>query len=123
MDNPDKKSTSLEDRLIGAVVSAFAAACTIIVLSLLFLAVSAKGGSAEPALSLFPYIYPKGLLIIITVSSILGFFLSFDKITNIFSFFWGTHSVWEEDWMQKLAIAIVITIAIGVVVHYLLSDK
>jgi hypothetical protein len=120
MDKPDDKPTTLEERLIGAFISAIAMACTIAVLSFVFFVMLAKG-RFEGVHLLFHFVFSKASLFIIAATAVLGFFLSFDKMADIFSSLWGTHPVWEEDWMQKLAIAIVITIATGAVAYYLLS--
>ena len=113
MENPDNKPITLEERLIGSFISAIAMACTIAVLSFIFFVITAKGRYAGAQL-LFNFIFFKISMFIIAAAAVLGFFLNFDKMVNIFSSLWGTRSAGTDStnkFVTLIAIAIAACIA------------
>lgn len=108
---------SFGERLATAFVSIAATAITIIVLPWMF---SAIGGNAESFL-LYNWIFSKLGILILVASAIAGFFLGADRMANVLSFFWGTHSIWEEEWFQKIFIGFFVLLAIGLLVHFVMN--
>lgn len=94
-----------------------AAALTLLVLPWVFVAM---GRAGEP-LALYAWVFSKVGLAIISVATAAGFVLGSERMANVFSFFWGTHPVWEEDWFQRLAAALVVVVAVGVIGHLVLA--
>jgi len=117
MDNPDNKPATLEERLIGAFISAIAMACSIAALSFVFFVISSRGHFAGLEL-FFHFVFSKISLFIIGGASVLGFFLKFDTMLNIFSSLWGTNP--EYDIFSANKFVIVIAAAIAIVVAALL---
>jgi len=111
MEKPDKNSTTLEERLIGAFISAFAMACTIAVFSFIFFVITAKGRFAGTQL-LFNFVFLKISLFFVSGAAVLGFFLSFDKMVEIFSSLWGTGSTSENNPANNFVIVIGFTVVI-----------
>lgn len=110
--SPHNDSTrSFSERLVDAFVSTFAAAATLLVLPWVF---AAKGGES---FTLYVWIFSKMGLVIIASAAVAGFLLGSEKMANAFSFFWGTHSIWQEEWFQKCFLGLVIIVLVGVVGH------
>ena len=112
MKQPDNRPTTLEERLIGAFISAIAIACTIAVLSFV---IAAKGRFAGAQL-LFNFVFLKISLLFIAGAAVLGFILSFDNMVDIFSSLWGTGSASENSRASNFVIVIGFAIAIVVAV-------
>ena len=112
MDNPDNKPNTLEERLIGAFISAVAMICTIAALSLVFFIISAKGRFAGVQL-LSDFVFSRASLFIVAAAAVLGFFLSFDTMTTLFGSLWGTNTSHENASVSKFVIMVAFTVAIG----------
>jgi hypothetical protein len=108
---------SFGERLATAFVSVAATAITLIVIPLLISAVSGKVQS----FLLYDCIFSKFGILILVASAITGFTLGAEKMANVFSFFWGTHSVWEEEWFQKVLMGIIVVSILGFVGHLALK--
>jgi hypothetical protein len=117
MKHPDDKPTTLEERLIGAFISAIAMACTIAVLSFIFFVITAKGRFAGAQL-LFNFVFLKISLFFIAGAAVLGFLLSFDQMLHIFSSLWGTSSESESNPANNFVIVIGFAVAIVVAVLF-----
>ena len=111
MGEPDNKPTTLEERLIGAFISAIAMACTIAALSFLFFIIAAKGRYAGIQL-FFNFVFSEFSLYIIGLAALLGGFLSFDKMVSIFSTLWGTNPEYDIHSTNKFVIAAVLAAVI-----------
>jgi hypothetical protein len=107
----------LEERLIGAFISAIAMACTIAVLSFIFFVITAKGRFAGAQL-FFNSAFLKISLFFIVGAAVLGFFLSFDKMVNIFSSLWGTSSASENNSANNFVIVVGFAAAIVLAVLF-----
>jgi hypothetical protein len=38
-------------------------------------------------------------------------------MAGVFGFFWGTHSIWEEEWAQRLGVMLAIAAVIAVSIY------
>jgi len=110
-------SISFSERLATAFVSIFAAAGTLLVLPWLF---AASGRGSEPFL-IYAWVFSKTGLIIIASAAVSGFILGSEKMAIVLSFFWGTHAVWEDEWFQKIIVAVIIIVIVGVVGNLVFS--
>ena len=104
---------SFAERLVTALVSIVASALTLLALPWF---ASAIGGNSE-SFQLYDWIFSKLGIFILIISAIAGFLLGSEKMVNTFSFFWGTHSIWDEEWFQKIVIGLFALFAIGLVLH------
>ena len=90
---------TLVERLAVALVSAVAAALTLALYPVaLTLIAGGRGGGPEFEFAAFLYRFvfsTVGLSIIVCVS-VVGFLAGSERMANIFSFFWGTHSFWSD---------------------------
>ena len=93
---------SFGERIATAFVSVAATSITLFAVPLIFLAIAHNG---RP-LILYGWILSKLGILTLFLSAIAGFSLGADRMANVFSFFWGTHSIWEEEWFQKVFIVI-----------------
>ena len=104
---------SFGERLATACVSTAACAITLVALPWVL---SSIGSNSESFL-LYDWIFSTLGISVLIVSAITGFLLGSEKMANVFSFFWGTHSIWEEEWFQKIVIGLFALFAIGLVLH------
>ena len=109
----NETSISLSERVATAFVSIVAAALTLLVLPWIF---ATKGSSGEP-FTLYGWIFSKYGLAIIASAAAAGFIFGSEKMANAFSFFWGTHPVWEEGWFQKGLVALVVIVIVSVLLN------
>jgi hypothetical protein len=102
--------TSLSERLAIALVSAVLAAMTVVLLPFL-LAISGAGIGGFLALEAgagwYGVMVSEIGVVIIVSAAVTGFVVGGDRMANIFSFFWGTHSLWQRlgdrihHWMER----------------------
>jgi uncharacterized membrane protein len=111
------QSITFGERLATAFVSIAATAITLFVLPLI---VSVIVHNGKPML-MFGWIFSKLGILTLFLSAIAGFSLGADRMANVFSFFWGTHTIWEEEWFQKVFIGIFVLLVIGLLVHFALK--
>ena len=112
---PDDKPATLEERLIGAFISAIAMACTIVALSFVIFVIASKGRYVGVQF-FFQFVFSRISLFIIAAAAVLGFFLDFNKMVNIFSFLWGTNPEYDINSMSKFTIIVAVCIAAGIAV-------
>ena len=112
-----RQPISFGERLATAFVSAIATAITLVVVPLVFVMV---GGSYEP-LVVYALVFSKIGIVIISVVSVFGFSVGSERMANILSLFWGTHSAREEEWFQRVVLGFIIVIAVGVVGYYVFT--
>ena len=113
MPSHSNETISFSERIATAFVSTVAAAATLLVLPWVF---AANGGVGE-TLVLYSWLFSKTGLVIIATAAATGFFLDSERMANGFSFFWGTRSVWEEEWFQKCLAGLIIVVVVGLVGH------
>jgi hypothetical protein len=116
MRKPDDQPATLEERLISALISAFAMACTIAALSFIFFVILAKG-RYEGAQLFFNFVFSPISLYIISVTAVFGFLLRFETMLDFFSSLWGTRPAHEPCAMPKFAIVIAIILAALFILH------
>jgi hypothetical protein len=90
---------TLAERLVVAFVSAVAAALTLALYPVaVTLIAGGRGGGPEFEFAAFLYrfVFSSVGLSIIVGASALGFLAGSERMANIFSFFWGTHSFWSD---------------------------
>lgn len=90
---------SLAERFATALVSAFAAALTLLLYPLALLLLSGgSGGGAEFHLGalIYAFAFSKIGISVIIGAAIIGFCVGADRMADIFAFFWGTHSFWAK---------------------------
>ena len=108
---------SFGERIATAVVSIAATAITLFVLPMI---VSVIVHNGKPLL-MYSWLFSKLGIVTLVLSAIAGFSLGADRMTNVFSFFWGTHSIWEEEWFQKLFIGIFALLIVALIVNFVLK--
>jgi hypothetical protein len=108
---------SFSERLATAVVSIAATSITLFALPLI---VSIIVHSGKPLL-MYSWLFSKLGIVTLVLSAIAGFSLGADRMTNVFSFFWGTHSIWEEERFQKLFIGFFALLIVALIVNFLLK--
>lgn len=89
---------TLAERLAVAFVSALAAALTLALYPVaVTLIAGGRGGGTEFEFAVFLYrfVFSKLGLSIIIGASVVGFLAGSERMANIFSFIWGTHSFWS----------------------------
>lgn len=89
---------SLTERLAVALASAFAATLTLALypVALIILGHGGGGGEFELGADFYSFMFWKVGLAVVIASSIAGFCLGPERMANVFSFFWGTHSFWTN---------------------------
>jgi hypothetical protein len=93
------QTDTLGERLVVAFVSAVAAALTLALYPFaLTLIAGGRGGGPEFEFAAFLYrfVFSNVGLSIIVGASVVGFLAGSERMANIFSFFWGTHSFWSD---------------------------
>lgn len=95
------KIDSLTERLVVALVSGVAAALTLalypmVLVVLLLSHGSGSGGEFELGAYFYSFMFSKVGLILVIAASVTGFCVGPERMANIFSFFWGTHSFWTR---------------------------
>jgi hypothetical protein len=84
---------------VVAFVSALAAVLTLVLYPFtLTLIAGGRGGGPEFEFAAFLYrfVFSNVGLSIIVGASFVGFLVGSERMANIFSFFWGTHSFWSD---------------------------
>src|SRR5450830_725899 len=90
---------SLTERLVVALVSGVAAAFTLALYPVALLILgggTGGGGEFELGAHFYSFVFWKVGLFVVIVASIVGFCVGSERMANIFSFFWGTHSFWAS---------------------------
>lgn len=108
---------SFGERLATAFVSIAATAITLFVVPLIITAIAHRG---EPLL-MYSWIFSKLGILTLVLSAIAGFSLGADRMVNVFSFFWGTHSIWEEEWFQKMVIGFFALILVFLLINFIVK--
>ena len=97
--------TWLKERIAVALVSAVAAVLTLALfpIALLLIGGSGGGGGFELTAMYYAVMVSKPSIFIVLVAALTGFWVGPERMANIFSFFWGTHSVWSrlEAYLQE----------------------
>lgn len=90
---------SLTERLAVALVSGVAAALTLTLYPLALVVFSrgaGGGGEFELGAYFYSFMFSKVGLVVVIAASVAGFCVGAERMANIFSFFWGTHSFWTR---------------------------
>src|SRR6266699_1063936 len=90
---------SLTERLAVALVSGVAAVLTLFLFPVaLALLGGGVGGGGELAFGAFFYtfVFSKVGLILVSGAAVAGFCVGSERMANVFSFFWGTHTLWAR---------------------------
>lgn len=90
---------SLTERLVVAMVSGVASALTLALypLALIILGHGTGGGvEFELGAHFYSFVFWKVGLFVIISASVVGFCVGAERMTNVFSFFWGTHEFWKK---------------------------
>jgi hypothetical protein len=103
----------LSDRIATGVVSGVAAALTLLAYPLILAGI----GSDPQPVALYAYIFPGTGLTAILFASVLGFIVGSERMARVFSFFWGTHSVWEDDWIRRLGAVLMIAAVVAAAIY------
>jgi hypothetical protein len=103
----------LSDRIATGVVSGVAAALTLLAYPLILAGV---GSDIQPV-ALYAHVFSKVGLVVIIVASVIGFLIGSERMAGVFSFFWGTHSVWEDDWARRLGTVLMIVAIVAVAIY------
>jgi hypothetical protein len=92
------QSDTLVERLAVAFVSAVAATLTLALypVALIVVAGGRGGGTEFQFVALYQFVFSNVGLSIIIGASVVGFLAGSERMANIFSFFWGTHSFWSD---------------------------
>jgi hypothetical protein len=117
---------SLTERLIVALVSAIVATLTLAMYPLAILFLGRGGGELELGAHFYAFLFSKSGLMVIVVASIVGFCVGSERMANIFSFFWGTHSFWarlddlqtEHNLSHWVLVVLLVIFAVVMVAHY-----
>ena len=117
MSSPEREPITLEERIVTAFVSAITAALTLLAYFVINFALSAKSSSGIPFVSSF--FFSRFSAYIVAIATIVGFIVGTERMVKLFSFFWGTHEIWEREWFQKLCVIILVAVVVGFVVHLL----
>jgi hypothetical protein len=106
---------SFGERIATAFVSLIATAITLFAVPLIFSAIAHNG---KPLL-MYGWIFSKLGILTLFLSAIAGFSLGADRMANVFSFFWGTHLIWEEEWFLRLTGVIVLLFVIILFTYFI----
>jgi hypothetical protein len=105
----------LGERVVSAFIAALAAALTLCAYPLVM---SFVANASEPYL-LYGFVFSKIGAGILVLATIVGFAVGSERLADIFSFFWGTHPMWEEAWLQNLIAGVLICAIVLMVTHAL----
>jgi hypothetical protein len=89
----------LKERIAAALVSAIAAMFTLALYPIALLLIggfSGGGGELELAGVYYALLSSKLGIIIVLAAALTGFWVGSERMAGIFSFFWGTHSLWSR---------------------------
>jgi len=87
---------SLTERLAVAFVSAIACALTLVLFPIVLAMIGRGGGEFEFGVLLYSFVFSKTGLLVVIGGAVIGFCLGAERMANILSFFWGTHSFWDR---------------------------
>jgi hypothetical protein len=89
---------SLTERLFVAIVSAIACALTLALFPIVIAMIGRGGGGGEFEFGVLVYsfVFSKSGLLVVIGGAVVGFCVGSERMANIFSFFWGTHSFWDK---------------------------
>lgn len=87
---------SLVERLAVAFVSAIACALTLALFPIIIAMLGRGGGEFELGVLVYSFVFSKSGLLVVIGGAIVGFCVGAERMANIFSFFWGTHSFWDK---------------------------
>ena len=85
---------SLTERLAVAIVSAIACALTLALFPIVIAVIG--GGEFEYAVLVYSFVFSKSGLLVVIGGAVVGFCVGSERMANILSFFWGTHSFWDK---------------------------
>ena len=111
---------TIAERIATAFVSAIAATLTLFAYFVVNIALAAKSGSGQLLVSSF--FFSKLSAYIVASASVVGFLVGSERMAGIFSFFWGTHKIWEREWFQKLCVALLVAVIVAILIHVLHSN-
>ena len=117
MPSPKREPITFAERVATAFISAVAAALTLFAYFIINIALSAKSASGQIPVSSF--FFSRLSTYIIVTASLIGFLSGSERMARIFSFFWGTHEIWEQAWFQKLCITLLVMAIVVFTVHFL----
>ena len=120
MSLPKPELITFAERLATAFISAIAAALTLFAYFVINVALAAKSGPGQLLVS--SLFFSKLSAYIVGAATLVGFLFGSVRMAGVFSFFWGTHEIWEREWFQKLWVALVIAAVAAIVVHLLHSN-
>ena len=88
----------LKERIAVALVSAVAAMLTLALYPIVVLLIGGSGGGGEFDLAAIYYavLASKLSIFIVVAVTLIGFLVGSERMANVFSFFWGTHSMWSR---------------------------
>ena len=92
-------SKSLTERIVVSCISALAAAVTLFLypVALIFIGEpAASGGTFQLGWAFYTLVCSKIGAFLVIGAAAAGFFAGAERMANIFSFFWGTHSIWQR---------------------------
>ena len=110
------KPISMEERFVTAFVSALAAVVTLVCYFVINLVLASKSISGIPLVGIA---FSKFGLPLVGLASAVGFVLGAERVASVFSFFWGTHPVWEHEWFQRVVAALVAIAVVAFAAHLL----
>jgi len=90
---------SLTERLTVALVSGAAAGLTLFLFPVaLALIGGGAGGGGELAFGalFYTFVFSKAGFIVVISAAVVGFCVGSERMANVFSFFWGTHTLWAR---------------------------
>lgn len=90
---------ALGERLVVVCVSAIFAAITLLLypIALFFFGLPAAGGGTFLlGAAIYALVFSRIGLLVIIVSATVGLFAGRERMADIFSVFWGTHSLWQR---------------------------
>ena len=87
---------SFTERLAVAIVSAIACALTLALFPIVIAMLGRGGGEFEFGVLVYSFVFSKSGLFVIIGGAVVGFCVGAERMANIFSFFWGTHSFWDK---------------------------
>ncbi len=117
MPSPKREPITFTERIATAFISAVAAALTLFAYFVINVALAAKSASGQIPVSSF--FFSRLSTYIIVTASLIGFLSGSERMARIFSFFWGTHEIWEQAWFQKLCITLLVMAIVVFTVHFL----
>ena len=114
---PKREPITFAERVATAFISAIAAALTLFAYFIINAALAAKAPSGQIHVS--SLFFSKLSAYIVGTASMVGFLSGSERMARIFSFFWGTHEIWEQQWFQRLFAVLLVVAIVALVAHFL----